>query len=45
LTTNAFSDDFALACQATGASIQAVETLSLEEIFVNTINHRKEAVQ
>ena len=44
LTTDRYTDAFATACQTAGASIHAVETMSLEEIFVNTVtSRRKEA--
>jgi ABC-2 type transport system ATP-binding protein len=46
LTTNNFSEDIAGACKAAGASIHAIETMSLEEIFVNTVMGRRgEAMQ
>ena len=46
LTTSCFTAELALACQAAGAVIHAVETMSLEEIFVNTVtSRRKEAAQ
>lgn len=46
LTTRAFSDDIALRVQAAGASIHAVERMSLEEIFVKTVvGRREETVQ
>jgi ABC-2 type transport system ATP-binding protein len=44
LTTSSFSDATAIACQAEGASIHAIETMSLEEIFVNTVISRREEV-
>ncbi len=37
LTTNRFTEDITGACQAAGASIHAIQTMSLEEIFVNTV--------
>jgi len=37
LTTSRFSEDITGACQTAGASIHAVQTMSLEEIFVNTV--------
>ena len=39
------SDNTALAVQAAGASIHAVERLSLEEIFVHTVIGRREEVK
>lgn len=46
LTTSNFSEAIARACTAAGASIHAVETMSLEEIFVNTVMDRRgEALQ
>lgn len=46
LTTRHFSDDIAAAVQAAGASIHAIERMSLEEIFVNTVvGRREEAAQ
>lgn len=46
LTTDRYTDAFAAACQTAGASIHAIETMNLEEIFVNTVtSRRKEAAQ
>ncbi|PWF55314.1 ABC transporter ATP-binding protein [Massilia glaciei] len=42
LTTSNFSDAITHACNAAGATIHAIETMSLEEIFVNTVNGRRE---
>jgi len=42
LTTSHFSEDIAAAVQAAGASIHAVERMTLEEIFVNTVVARRE---
>ncbi|HEY0063854.1 MAG TPA: ABC transporter ATP-binding protein [Telluria sp.] len=43
LTTSNFTQEITGACQAAGASIHAVQTMSLEEIFVNTVIGRREA--
>jgi ABC-2 type transport system ATP-binding protein len=42
LTTNRFTPDFAAACVAAGAVVTAVETLTLEEIFVADVQQRRE---
>ena len=44
LTTCNFSQDIAGRCQAAGASIRGIQTMSLEEIFVNTVMSRREEV-
>jgi len=41
LTTNRFSDDLPGLCQAAGARIHAIQTMSLEEIFVGTVMHQR----
>jgi len=44
LTTSRFSDDVPQRCQAAGARVHAVHTMSLEEIFVSTVmDQRAEA--
>lgn len=45
LTTSHFNGDIARACQAVGGTINAVESMSLEEIFVNTVVQCREAAQ
>ncbi len=45
LTISDFNDHTALAVQAAGASIHAVERMSLEEIFVHTVIGRREEVK
>jgi ABC-2 type transport system ATP-binding protein len=42
VTTNRFTPDLASACVAAGASVSAVETMSLEEIFVANVQQRRE---
>ena len=42
LTTSRFSEATTAACQGAGASIHAIETLSLEEIFVHTVVGQRE---
>lgn len=42
LTTRNFSDELTSRCQAAGASIREIQTMSLEEIFVNTVIDRRE---
>ena len=44
LTTSNFSDAITGQCQAAGARIHAVQTMSLEEIFVNTVMGRRQEV-
>ncbi|SHH10957.1 ABC transporter ATP-binding protein [Massilia sp. CF038] len=41
LTTSNFTDEITGTCQAAGASIHAVQSMSLEEIFVNTVMGRR----
>jgi ABC-2 type transport system ATP-binding protein len=42
LTTNRFTPALAAACAAAGATVHAVETMSLEEIFVADVQQRRE---
>lgn len=42
LTTSNFTPDMAGRCEAAGARIHAIQTMSLEEIFVNTVMGRRE---
>ncbi|TFW10634.1 ABC transporter ATP-binding protein [Massilia arenosa] len=42
LTSSDFGAELTAALQAAGARIHAVETMSLEEIFVSTVMHRRE---
>ncbi|MEO8197062.1 MAG: ABC transporter ATP-binding protein [Thermoanaerobaculia bacterium] len=42
LTTNRFTPAFAAACTTAGATVTAVETMTLEEIFVTEVQQRRE---
>ncbi len=42
LTTHRFTPEFAAACTAAGATVTAVETMTLEEIFVANVQQRRE---
>jgi len=42
LTTNQFDPDMVSACQNTGATVQAVDCMTLEEIFVANVQSRRE---
>jgi ABC-2 type transport system ATP-binding protein len=42
LTTNHFDPAMVNLCRDLGASVEAVETMTLEEIFVASVQHRKE---
>lgn len=42
LVTDAYDDATLQACQAAGCTVQAVDTMSLEEIFVATVFQRRE---
>jgi ABC-2 type transport system ATP-binding protein len=42
MTNSHFNEGVASALQAAGASVHAVETMSLEEIFVSKVMHRRE---
>jgi ABC-2 type transport system ATP-binding protein len=44
LTTNRFDPAMITLCRDLGASVEAVETMTLEEIFVASVHHRKEEV-
>jgi ABC-2 type transport system ATP-binding protein len=44
MTNSHFDDSVAAALHAAGASIHAVETMSLEEIFVSKVMHRREEI-
>jgi ABC-2 type transport system ATP-binding protein len=44
LTTNRYDPALPAACQAAGATVMAVEPLTLEEIFVATVQQRKEGL-
>jgi ABC-2 type transport system ATP-binding protein len=44
LTTNRFDPAMLALCRDLGASVEAVEMMSLEEIFVASVHHRKVAV-
>lgn len=43
-TTNAFSDSLPRAYEAAGIRVQAVENMTLEEIFVTNVHHSREGV-
>jgi hypothetical protein len=43
-TTNAFSDSLPRAYEAAGIRVHAVETMTLEEIFVSNVHHNREEV-
>jgi ABC-2 type transport system ATP-binding protein len=43
-TTNAFSDSLPRAYEAAGIRVQAVESMTLEEIFVTNVHHSREGV-
>ena len=42
LTTNSFEPAMLSACQSTGATVQAVDSMTLEEIFVANVQSRRE---
>jgi ABC-2 type transport system ATP-binding protein len=44
MTNSHYNDAVAVALQAAGASVHAVETMSLEEIFVSKVMHRREEI-
>ncbi len=44
-TANAFAADMANAYESTGAKVQAIETMTLEEIFVANVEHSREEVE
>jgi ABC-2 type transport system ATP-binding protein len=44
-TANAFAPDLANAYENTGARIQSIETMTLEEIFVANVEHSREEVE
>ena len=43
-TSNAFEPDLPGAYERTGARVQRVETMTLEEIFVANVEHSREEV-
>jgi ABC-2 type transport system ATP-binding protein len=43
-TTNAFNDSLPRAYEAAGIRVHAVETMTLEEIFVSNVHHHREGV-
>jgi ABC-2 type transport system ATP-binding protein len=44
-TANAFVPDLAHAYESTGARVQRIETMTLEEIFVANVEHSREEVE
>ncbi len=44
-TANAFQPDLANAYESTGARVHAIETMTLEEIFVANVEHSREEVE
>jgi ABC-2 type transport system ATP-binding protein len=44
LTTDRFAEDLVAECQASGATVHAVDRMTLEEIFVASVMARREAV-
>ena len=44
LTTNRFEPAMVSACAELGATVQAVDTMTLEEIFVANVHSRREQV-
>lgn len=44
LTTNCFDPAMLCICQDLGATVQAVDHMTLEEIFVTSVQHRRETV-
>ena len=44
LTTNRFDPGMLTVCQDLGATIQAVDNMTLEEIFVTSVQHRRETL-
>ncbi|MGH9655820.1 MAG: ABC transporter ATP-binding protein, partial [Bryobacteraceae bacterium] len=44
-TANAFVPDLANAYESTGARVQRIESMSLEEIFVANVEHSREEVE
>jgi ABC-2 type transport system ATP-binding protein len=44
-TANAFDPDLASAYESTGARVQRIETMTLEEIFVANVEHSREEVE
>jgi ABC-2 type transport system ATP-binding protein len=44
LTTNRFDPAMLSVCRDLGATVQAVDTMTLEEIFVTNVHHRRETV-
>jgi len=44
LTTNCFDPAMLSVCQDLGATIQAVDNMTLEEIFVTSVQHRRETL-
>ena len=45
LTTDRFSDALVAACQASGATVHAIDRMTLEEIFVASVMARREEMQ
>jgi hypothetical protein len=44
-TANAFVPDLANAYESTGARVQRIENMTLEEIFVANVEHSREEVE
>jgi len=44
LTTNRFDPGMLTVCQDLGATVQAVDSMTLEEIFVTSVQHRRETL-
>ena len=44
-TANAFAPDLASAYESTGARVQCIESMTLEEIFVANVEHSREEVE
>ncbi len=44
-TANAFAPDLANAYESTGARVQRIENMTLEEIFVANVEHSREEVE
>jgi ABC-2 type transport system ATP-binding protein len=44
-TSNAFVPDLASAYESTGARVQRIESMTLEEIFIANVEHSREEVE
>ena len=44
-TSNAFDSDMAVAYESSGARVKAIETMTLEEIFVANVERSREEVE